>query len=328
MAQIVTEDFAQFLFAKASGIKKIPTIFDELRLAMQHAQNPLEQVIQLIAEFHGPWTGSSSNLLSLINSLSSIKNISSYGDFISKSQAAVSLLNTLSQNFPSSIGRINNIVCGNMNVPLLREFVSRCQNIHPMVNNFIQMNIGKFPYFQQISEDVASLGQIVLHHTEIDPMKKFDSNGKTTLKTNSRLRRKTSDKLFKKIDVLTDEVQNFVDVMFTRCQSVENNMGLLHQEYSKEKPISHGHNYAMDVFNAKRGKDAIQPIIANAASRFGPSLTLVDTFFPVRYQISNDVQFYNLVAEGESYIADGLNIPIPREPEIPIATEEKKIEVA
>lgn len=323
MAEIVTEKFAQNLYCDPSGQKKIaPTIFDELRWAMQHGQFPLEQTVQMISEFHGPWTGMSQNLMSLVRSLGTSSSSRSY---MAAAEQAVDLLNQLAQSNPSAIGRINNIIGGQMNVPLLREFVSKSQSLHPSVNNFIQMNIGKYPYFQQISESVCQHGQIVLTKNEIPPMDRLKSGGAKTMDTNAPVARTTGDKMFEKCYDLIETTDNLLNTLFLRAMPVENSMGLLNTSYGKgNNPLSHGHSFAMDGFNAKRAKDAVQPCIARATAKFGPSLELVDTFFPVKYEIENTPQFFSLVGEGETYVADKLNRPVTREPQIPITMVDKK----
>lgn len=322
MGEIVTEKFQQNLYTDPSGQRKTnPTIFDELRWAMQHSQKPLEQTLQLISEFHGLWTGMSAQLMGLINSLSNANN----KDYVKAAQSALNLFNSISKDIPSAVGRQNKITAGQMNVPLLREFVSRCQALHPSINNFIQLNIGKYPYFQQISESVCQHGQIVLSKSEIPPIDRLQLDGKHTMQSDSPLRRTSTDKLFKTCYTLVDTSSSLVNCLYLRGLAVENNMGLLYPEYGKgSNPMAHGHNFTMDGFNAKRGKDAIQPCISQASSKFGPTLQLVDTFFPVTYEIANTPQFFQLEAEGKSYVADKLNRPLTREPIIPIASDEKK----
>ena len=325
--EIITEDFKQNLFSKPSGQRKTnPTIFDELRWATQHAERPLEQTLQMISEFHGAWTGMSQNLHSLVSTLGNVAASSNGQNYIATATAALNALNAVG-NIASQVGRVNNITASKMSVELLREFVSRCQSLHPAINTYIQMNIGKYPYFQQISESVGSLGQIVLHQSEVGLLDRLNSDGDVNMNTSCRLRRNTSGKLFDAVKPLVENSANFMDTLFVRCMPMENNMGLLNPDYGKSgTAMAHGHSTTMDTFMAKRNKDAIKPCIAKAASKFGPALELCNPFFPVKHRIKAAPEYTSLVAEGESYIADGFNRPSYRESIIPIATEDAKME--
>lgn len=326
MPSVITEQFTQNIFSGPSGERKTqPTIFDELRWATEHAQNPLEQVIQLISEFHGPWTGMSQQLMQFVNSVASAKQSKDINSYVGVAQDALSLLDTLSQSIPSTVGRVNDIIASNMNIPLLREFVSQCQAIHPTVNAYIQNNIGKYPMFQQISEDVCSFGQVVLKPSEIPPMDRVETGGDESMQTDSVLSRADNTKLYPPVKNMVDIANSLVEVLFLRTQPIENNMALLNPEYGKNgKGVAHGHNFTTDSFNAKREKDAIQPCVIEATSKFGPALQLCNWAFPYQYQSKNNVEFYSLQAEGKAYIADKLNIPITREPELVVASPEFK----
>lgn len=325
MAEIVTEQFKQYLFSLPSGERKTqPTIFDELRWAMQHVQNPLEQVLQLISEFHGLWTGMTPTLMNFVSQISSLANNNSSSAYISAAKSALATLNQL--NLGSKVGRVNTITANTMPVELLRQFVARCQCMHPAVNTYIQTNIGKYPYFQQISESVCHFGQVVLNKTDVSPIKRSEPNGDVNMDTDFRLRRNTNVKLFDTIKPIVDVSTCLLNTMFIRSMSMDNNMSLLHQEYENESPIAHGHSFTMDVFNAKRTKAAIQPCIMESAKKFGPTLQLCNWAFPVEQQIQKQPQWFTLQAETGSYVADELNRPIPREPKIPIASPEDKQE--
>lgn len=325
MAEIVTEDFKQNLFCPPSGERKTnPTIFDELRWAMQHAKNPLEQVTQMISEFHGLWTGMSPALMNFVSQISALANDNSAQAYVSAAKSALETLNQL--KLGSNVGKVNNITCNVMPIELLRQFVARCQSLHPAVNAYIQMNIGKYPYFQQISEAVCQFGQIVLNKTDVSPMKRCKNDGDVNMETNYRIRRNSNVKLFDTIKPLVDVSANFLDAMFLRSMNPGNNMALLHEAYEDESPIAHGHAFTMDVFNAKRAKDAVQPCIMAASAKFGPSLQLCNWAFPVEQQIQKQPQYYTLQAETGPYVADELNRPLVREPKLPIAKDEDKKE--
>ena len=325
MAEIVKEDFKQNLYAKPSGQRQTqPTIFDELRWAAQHVDKPLEQILQLISEFHGLWTGTSQNIMALVKSISNAAHDKNY---VALASQALKVLNNTS--LPSKIGRINNISASQMPIELLREFVSRCQAIHPAVNTYIQMNIGKYPYFQPISESVCSYGQSILHTSDVTLVDRVKSNGVNTLQSSSRLRRNSDTKLFDTIKPLVDDSENLLNCLFLRACPVENSMHLLNTDYGKSgNAIAHGHGLCMDTFNQKRVKDAIQPCISKATAKFGPALELCNWAFPVEHQIFKKPELFNLEAEGLPYIADAWNRPIIHEPEIPIADELFKTQTA
>lgn len=325
MAEVIKEDFKQNLFAKPSGQRKTqPTIFDELRWALQHTDKPLEQVLQLISEFHGAWTGSSNNLMNLLTQLSGDVHDKNY---IKLATDALKIINNSKTS--SNIGRVNNITASQMPVELLREFVSRSQSIHPSVNTYIQMNIGKYPYFQQISESICSFGQSVLQTTDSTLIDRVASNGDQTMQSSYRLRRNTNNKLFDNIKKLVDDSDNILNCLFLRACPVENSMHLLNTNYGKSgSPISHGHGLCMDVFNQQRIKDSIQPSISKATAKFGPSLELCNWAFPISYEISKKPELFTLTAEGKNYTADGFNRPIFHEPEIPIASDDNKTQIS
>ena len=319
MSQIVNEQFSQNLFSAPNGQKKdSPTIFDELRWATQHVEKPIEQVLQMISEFHGPWSGMNQNLMQLVAFISSVKGGANAKALTAAAKAS---LNSLSQlhSPPSTVGRKNNITANDMSIPLLREFVSRCQHIHPTVNNYIQQNIGKYPYFQQISNNVASMAQIVIGSAEVQLINRIKSNGLTNMDTNSRLRRSTHAKIFPPVAALIEETHTMLDVMHLRAIRAGNTSLV-----NSNNAIAHGHTLMPDVHNADRGKGAIQECTMKATQRFGPTLQLCDSFFPISYQVQNTPRFYELTAEGKSYTADGFNRPIVRTPVLPVATTDKK----
>ena len=314
MAQLVTEEFSQRLYANPSSQRQSkPTIFDELRWATQHSQNPLGQVCQLIAEFHGPYTG-------MTQILSDFQNVVNCGS-ASGSNPSIQLLNELNSFLQSSIGRQNNITCSEMSVPILRAFISKCSAIHPAVNNYIQNNIGKFPFFQQISDEVCLYGKSVLQQTDVPATKRIQSNGTDCLSTNSRLKRKTSNMLIPAIAKLVDEQSNMLDTLFLRCMTKENNMSMLNTSYGESgSGIAHGHNFTMDAFNGKRNKDAIQPCLNNCINKFGALLQLDNELFPIKYDGQNKQHWHNL----STGLVDGFNRPITREVAVPLATTEKQ----
>jgi hypothetical protein len=323
MSQIVTEQFTKSIYAHPEGTRKTkPTIWDELRHAQEHSQKPLEQVLQLIGEFHGGFTGmnqATGNLLNFLLSLFSNKNNKNI-----QAQAQTAL-NALKNVVPSSsIGRINNITANEMPPEQLREFVVRSQQIHPSVNAYIQNNIGKYPYFQQISEQVGSLGQVVLTPTDIHPIKRIETGGKDSMTTNFPIRRNVEHKVFKNLSTYIDATGSIVNCLFLRSLRAEgNNSILLNGDNTK---LSHGYNFTMDVENASRNNAAIAPSMAKTVQRFGPSLGLLNSFFPLRHQVSNSPEFFEIETETGKVMVDMLARPVTRTVKTPVAKDEDVVE--
>lgn len=323
MPTVVDEKFFQNLYADPSGQRKGPTIFDEMRWALQHADKPLEQITQLIAEIHGPFNGMTACTASLMELLGSLGSATSS---VSNIAGALSLLEAVTAAMQSSIGKLNNITASQMSIPMLRQFITKAQQLHPAINNYIQTNIGKFPFFQQISDDVGSLGQIVLNKIDVPPVDRVNSDGAINMQTSCRLGRRPASKIFKTINTLVEEQHNLVDTLFFRAMHPENNIGLLKTDYGKSgSAISHGHNFCMDGFNAQRKKDAVQPCLMKALDKFGAVLQLCNTYFPVENKaVAIPKIFCALEAEGKQYMADGFNRPLPRQVSEPVAKEENK----
>lgn len=320
----VDEQFIKSLYAEPSGERKKPTIFDEIRWATQHSQKPLEQVIQLISEFHGPWTGMNQNTMYLLNSLLALFSSTSNKSLAKNAKSAVKLLDAI-QNV-TSIGRQNNIVANDMSVPLLREFVERSQCIHPSVNSYIQNNIGKFPYFQQISEQVGSLGQVVISNKEIHPIKRIETNGINSMSTDYPFRRNIDKKVFKNVKSTVDNSNSLVNSLFLRAMKPEGNNAILLE--SGNTTSAHGYNFTMDVKNSERNNNSVAECLSKAVSKFGPSIQLCDSYFPVEYKVVNKPEFYTVSNEHGQYMADFLNRPLIREPELPVVDDGERKEVA
>jgi hypothetical protein len=300
MAQIVTESISDRLFSPPSGQrKKHPTIFDELRWATEFSQNPLEQILQLISEFHGPWTGANTASNNLLNGSSSPAVLFDAPADYSPNQ--------------STVGRMNNIIVNNMSTPLFREFIAKCQAIHPAINNFIQLNIGYYPFFQQISDAVGSFSQSTSIISEVKLQDRIQDN------TSQRLRKSTSTKLFSPLQTMVEDSSKYIDVLFLRSMQ-PNNTSL----QASNSGSAHGHNLMMDTNNQEREHSAIIPCVQQTVKRFGPTLQLCNSFFPLNYRMQNTPVFYNLSAEGVPYVADRLNRPITRDTILPVATDVKK----
>lgn len=278
MSQISDEKFHKTLFSSPNGKRKDGTLFDKLYSSTQHSELPLDQVVQTIAEFHGPWTGGSPQLADFSTFMASSLNSNALQN--NAKQAAGNAL--VAKSVASKIPGQNSMTCAVMPTPLLREFLNRSQKIHPSVNMYIQNNIGTFPYFQQVSENVGSYANVVMNNTSIDPMKWPNRNGGACWNTNSRLN--VNDILKIPGDVLTlmDDANNLVNSLFLRSMPKQNNMSFMHTDYSSEKPIAHGHNFTMDVFNAKREQNAVAPCLAAILNLAGDVLRILNRYFCVK----------------------------------------------
>jgi hypothetical protein len=322
---VVREDFIKSLNADPSGTRKTaPTIWDELRHATQHSQRPLEQVLQLISEFHGPWTGVNPATVNLLVSLLGMFSNKANKDTIKQVRSALSALQNVASG--SSIGRVNNIVANNMSVPMLRAFVSRSQAIHPSVNTYIQQNAGKYPYFQQISEQVGSFGQAVIQQSDIHPIKRIQTSGLTKMNTDYPIRRNTDRKVFGEVSANIDLGQSFVNTLFLRAQNPEGNNAILLD--SNNTSVSHGYSLANDVANENRVKKTVAPCLAEAVKRFGPTTQLLDSYFPVEYQVKLEPEYFEIQTENGSSFVDKLNRPMTRVVPLPVAKQEDIVQIA
>lgn len=321
----VTEEFIKSMSTPPSGQRKMaPTIFDELRWATEHAQQPLEQVIQMISEFHGPWTGMNKATLQLLNSLTALFSNISNRTIVAAAKQAVKTLESVTT--PSTVGRINSITANDMQTPLLRRFVTASQTIHPSVNTYIQNNIGKYPYFQQISEHVGSMGQVVLTSKDIHPSKRVLTGGNITMATDFPIRRNVNDKVFNNVSSMIDTTESMVNCLFLRAMRPGGNNAILLSDSNSS--VAHGYNYTMDVANADRNKQAVAPCLAKAVNRFGPALQLCDSYFPIDYKVKLEPEYFTLQTETGEYTADILNRPITRVIPTPVAKEEDVVQVA
>lgn len=353
MSQVVSEQFNQSLRSSPSGQRKSGTMFDEIYGALETSEKPLDRVIQMIAEFHGVWTGGSQELFQFSSFLASLTNAPELKQMSNKiGNAACQANDIASQLPPSKVGRQNNEFAAIMPAPLLREFVNFAHNIHPALNIYYQLHNGNFPYFQQISEEVGRFAHITMRATEIAPLLWPKMGGVSCLSTNSRMDANTLLKMFPSTFYQMDNASNLLNSLYLRSMRPENNMSLLQPDYGqdktltpeefkkktedfdkrsdnaskeaqailaspnaspdqvkameaklerlnaegkellkegkeivksqKSKPKAHGHNYAMDVFGAKRRVDAVPGSAAVVMEKSGDSLRLINKFFPVR----------------------------------------------
>lgn len=317
MPEVVTEDFYKSIKSSPTGQRKSGTVFDELYGSLETSDKPLDRVLQMIAEFHGPWNGSSRQLTDFLTFLASVTESSLLKSLaLQKGADACSVEQAISNLPKSSVGKSNPSSFAIMPTPLLREFVNRSQKIHPAINMYIQMNIGTFPYYQQISEDVGQYSSVVMQQTEIDPMKWMDQDGVNCLNTNSRMNKNILLKMFPEIFALMDNSQNLTNSLFLRAMPVDNNMSMLHTGYSGESPLAHGHNFTMDVYNAKRKRSAISPCTAAVVNLAQDALRLINKFFCIKELARYEVEGFLITmyegpnGEPVTYIVDQTSRPL------------------
>lgn len=317
MPELVTEEFRKSLRSSPTGKRKSGTIFDELSCSLECSDRPLDKAIQTIAEFHGPWTGGSEQLADFTAFTSA--RLKSNSLKAQANKTAFKALGAQKANFnkvASSVNKQNPETCAIMPTPLLREFVNRVQKMHPAINMYIQMHIGTFPYFQQVSEDIGQFASIVMNSTSIDPLKWPNQNGVECLDTNSRMDKNTRLKMPSEIFNLMDNASNLLNSLFLRAMPKENNCGFLKQNYSSQKPSAHGHNFCMDVFNADRNKKAVAPCTAVILDLSQDTLRLVNKFFNVKETSRYSVEGFNVsMNEGPNgqpitYVVDNSGRPL------------------
>lgn len=317
MPEFVTENFRKSLRSSPTGKRKSGSIFDELHSSLECSDRPLDKAIQTIAEFHGPWSGGSSQLADFTAFTSArLKSNRLKAQANKTAFKALSVENANFNKVASSVNKQNPETCAIMPTPLLREFVNAVQKMHPAINMYIQMHIGTFPYFQQVSEDIGQFASIVMNSTSIDPLKWPNMNGVECLDTNSRMDKNTRLKMSSEIFNLMDNANNLLNSMFLRAMPKDNNCGFLKQNYSGEKPSAHGHNFCMDVHNAQRNRDAVGPCTAVVLDLTQDALRLVNKFFNVREMSRYSVEGFNVsMNEGPqgqpiTYVVDASGRPL------------------
>jgi hypothetical protein len=317
MPQVVTEDFRKTIRSSPHGKRKNGTEFDELYSAMETSENPLDRTIQLISEFHGPWSGGSVELTDFTSFIASrLRSAPIIQQAIQTANQALDAVNAINNLVNSSVGKQSPLTCAIMPAAMLREFLNRAQKLHPSINMYIQMNINSFPYFQQISEDIGLFASIVMNQSSIDPMMWPLQGGVGCLETNSRMNLNTYLKMAEDIFNLMDNANNLTNALFLRSMAKQNNMSFMHPEYSKERPIAHGHNFTMDVFNGARNIAAIAPCLAAVISIAGDVIRLINKFLCLkelkRYSVEGFEISMNEGPNGEpvTYIVDQSSRPM------------------
>lgn len=235
----------------------------------------------------------SSNLFSYLSKVA--EQESTYKDLLESSSSGLDEITNKIAETSSLIGRINDTSSALFDTPLLREFVTRANRLHPEISALIQQNIDKFPYFQQISENVGSLYAITSTISSIDPVSWLKS-GTQDFFTNNVLRGTVQPKLFGQVTNMINNADNLLNTLHLR--NLPNNfMGLVKQEYSKGSAIAHGFSGAMDVFHANRAFNAKAAILPKLITKVQDKLRLIDTFFPVVQAVKSENKYYSIPVE-------------------------------
>ena len=108
MADIVTEQFHQSLRSSPSGRQKTGTMIDEIYGAMETSENPLDRVVQMITECHGPWSGGSTELFKFASFVASLLNIPAATLVaLNAGESACVVERAIAITPPSAVGRQN-----------------------------------------------------------------------------------------------------------------------------------------------------------------------------------------------------------------------------
>lgn len=304
MAQNI--DLSFFRSLQKNAFEGVPKLLDELDLALEHVERPVQQTLQMISEMHGAYNGASSQLAQLVEGLGgkfpkiekTIQN--TFGNITN----AVSQIENIIQTTQSLIGRINNMVGSSMDAATLRAFVCKSQSLNPKINQQIQQNIGQFPYFQQISESVGMFYNITLNSDIIDPYKWLNSNyGRNNNNTNSFLRNNVYKKMFRPISDMVEDSGNLLNARMLRCSPI-NDCGLKLKNYSTESPKAHGYNNSMDVFHKDRMIEAQGQALMEIVSMFQDKLKLLNTYFPVTINIDRETSVQEIQTEHGPLLVD------------------------
>ena len=316
--QALTGDYVKSIRSNPTGkIKQDGTILDKLYSALETSEKPLDRVIQLIAEYHGPWNGSSRNLTDFVAAMAECQKSSVLDDIAKELGKYTKKLEQAIKDLPpSSVNKMDKYTCAVMPTPLYRNFINRSQKIHPAINMYIQSNIKNFPYFKQVSEDVGQFATIVMNITETDPLKWSKGGGIQCLDTNNRLNKNLTLKLFAEIAGLMENANDTTNTLFLRAMPIDNNMSLIHKDYSTGKPKAHGHNFTMDVFNGDRKKSTVYLCYAAVVMLMADAMRLINKFFCVKSMANYKVEGFRVtVNEGPNgepvtYIVDQSGRPM------------------
>ncbi len=138
MAQNIDLSFFQKL--QKNAFEKVPKLLDELDLALEHVERPVQQTLQMISEMHGAYNGASSELSGFVKGLSSKfpKIDSKIQSTLGTVESGLQEIENITKTLQSLIGRINDAVGHSMDAPTLRAFIGKSQSLHPVINKQIQ----------------------------------------------------------------------------------------------------------------------------------------------------------------------------------------------
>lgn len=299
-------DLSFFENLQKNAFEKVPKLLDELDLALEHVERPVQQTLQMISEMHGAYNGASSELANFTKSLSSKfpKLDSKIQSILGTVENGLITIENLTKEVQSLIGRINNLTGHSMDAATLRAFIGKSQCLHPIINKEIQNNIGQFPYFQQISESIGMFYNITINSDIIDPLKCLQSNYKhESDNTNSILRNKTYKKMFRPIADMIEDSHNLLNARYQRCSPM-NDCGVKFSNYSSESPKAHGYNNCMDVFHKDRMVSAKGQALNEIVSTFQDKLRLLNTYFPVTITIDRKTDSQEIMTEHGPLMVD------------------------
>lgn len=283
-----------------------PKILDELHLALEHSENPINQALQVISELHGPFNGSSQALMSFVNSFKG--KMGKFESVLQKSssniQDKINQIKELTSEISSNINLINQITCSQMDTPTLRSFICEAQKLNPLINDMIQREIGKFPMFQQISEQVGMFYNLHINKRMIDPEKVLtDNTGYKSYDTNMVLRKQNYQKGFRPVVEMVEHAHNFTESLMSRCLPFYD-LGNHVKGYSQSSALAHGYTNCQDVFHLKRAQNAKDGAMMKLLAKFGDRLRLLNSFFPVTMSVNYGTESREIQTEHGPVLVD------------------------
>lgn len=304
MAEVADYNFFKSLNANVFDLS--PKILDELHLALEHSEKPIEQTMQVISEMHGPYNGSSEKMAEFVNSFAG-----KLGKFESALTKSKSLMNSKAEQIKSivseiksTVNLINKTTASQMNTPMLRAFIGEAQKLNPLVNDLIQREIDRFPMFQQVSESIGMFFNIHVTKTALDVSKTLKNNtGYTNYDTNMILRKNSFKKSFRPISEMIERSHVLTDSLSYRCIP-QNDIANYHKNYGDSTPFSHGYNNCQDVYHLERMKNARNGSLIKLINTFGDQLRLLNTFFPVTISLDYGTESQEIMTEHGPVLVD------------------------
>lgn len=297
MAQ--TADYKFFKSLNCNAFDLTPKILDELHLALEHVENPINQTMQVISELHGPFSGSSQELGDFIQSLSG--KLGKFESALKKMQSNVKTqiakVKDAVSKVESSVNLINQITSSEMSTSMLRAFIGQAQKLNPLVNDLIQREIEKFPMFQQISESIGMFYNIHISKVMIDPEKVLNGNtGYKSDDTNMVLRKDNFKKIFRPISEMIEQSNNLTESLIHRCQPITDLTNYI-KNYSESSSKCHGYSNCQDVFHYKRAVAAKDGALVKVISHLGDRVRLLNSIFPVTVSLDYGTQTQEIQTE-------------------------------